>query len=98
ARHAVVLGRRIDHVLVHLVADQQHVGGRQKLLQLQHVVLRPDGGARVVRRVDQDGAGLGVNGGGDPVEVGAKRAGGQGHAHHDAAGQFDVGHVTVVAG
>src|SRR2546430_13649308 len=28
-----------------LVADQQHVGGRQQLLQLQHLGIAPDGGA-----------------------------------------------------
>ena len=86
------------HVLIHLVADQQDVGGRQQFLQRQHFRFAPDRGAGVVRAVDQDGAGARRDRGGDAVEVRAEAAGRQRHAHHAAAGQFDVGHVAVVAG
>jgi hypothetical protein len=44
------------HVLVDLVADQQHVGGRQQVFELAHVRGRPDGGAGVVRAVDDQRA------------------------------------------
>ena len=86
------------HVFVDLVADEQHVGGRQQGLQAQHFGFGPHSGAGVVRRVDDDGAGLGAERGGDLVEVGAEGAGGERHAHDGAAGQLDVGHVAVVAG
>ena len=37
ARHAFVLQRGVDHVLVHLVADHQHVGGGEQFIQPAHV-------------------------------------------------------------
>ncbi|MEY3475557.1 MAG: transporter heme permease [Pseudomonadota bacterium] len=97
ARRALMLLAIEHHVLVHLVADQQHVGGCQDVLQAQHVFARPDGGARVVRRVDQDGAGARRDGGCNLVEVRPERAGNQRHAHRGAAGQIAVGDVAVVA-
>ena len=86
------------HVLVHLVTDQQHVGGRQQILQGQHVCAAPDGGAWVVRAIDQDGSGARRQCCGYLAKVGAKGAWGEGHAHHHATGEFDVGDVAVVAG
>eukprot|EP00952_Eustigmatos_sp_NYUAD-ZCMA_P005526 24088-Eustigmatos_ZCMA.PRE.1 len=50
-RHAVV-----HHVLVHLVGEQQHVGGCEDLGQLLHVIRMPDRAGRVVRRVEHDQA------------------------------------------
>ena len=66
---APVLHGCIHHVLVHLVRDQQHIGRVQDVLQAQHFFTRPDHATGVVRRVDQDGAGLGCDGGGVLVEV-----------------------------
>ena len=40
ARRALVLLAVEHHVLVDLVADQQHVGGRQQVLQPQHLLAR----------------------------------------------------------
>ena len=94
----VLRGGVEHHVLVDLVADEQDVGGVQNLLQTQHVGPAPHRGAGVVRAVDQDGAGAGRDGGLDLVEVGSEGARRQGHTHYGAAGQFDVGHVAVVAG
>src|SRR3712207_7390945 len=50
------------------------VGGRQQLLQLEHLLARAHRGARVVRRVDDDQAGARRHRGGDLVEVGAEGA------------------------
>ena len=86
------------HVLVHLVAYQQYVGRCQQVLQRQHVGFRPHRGAWVVRRVDDDGAGLGRHGSADFVKVRAKRAWSEGNAYHHATCQLDVGHIAVVAG
>ena len=72
--------------------------GASRSCSLSMSSLRPDGGARVVRAVDEDGARLAVDRRGDPVEVGPEGAGHERHAHHGAAGQLDVGHVAVVAG
>ena len=85
------------HVLVHLVADQQNVGGRQQVLQLEHVGLAPHLAAGVVRAVDEDGAGARCDGGADAFKVGPEAAGCERHTHHHAAGQLDVGHIAVVA-
>jgi hypothetical protein len=84
------------HVLVDLVADQQHVGGRQQLLQarmsasLQTVALGLCG-------VLMNGAGARRDGGGDRSKSGRKLPGVSG-TRTTAAGQLDVGHVAVVAG
>ena len=86
------------HVLVHLVRHQQDVGGGQQGFELQHLLARPDGGAGVVRRVDDDGAGTGRDGRRDQGEIRTKGARGQRHAHDLAAGQLDIGDVAVVAG
>jgi hypothetical protein len=98
ARHAFVPQRGIDHVLVHLVADQQHVGGGQQFVQPAHVVSRPNRAAGVVRRVDDDRAGARAKGGGNAAEVGPERARRERHAHHGGAAEFNAGHVAVVAG
>ena len=98
ARSALVLAAVVDHVLVDLVADQQHVGGRQQFLQLQHLGIAPDGGAGVVRAVDDQKPCARREGGGNFGEVGLEAARRQRHAHGHAAGQLDVGHVAVVAG
>ena len=95
---APVLKRGVHHVFINLVADQHHVGGGQDLLQRLHVLAAPDHAAGVVRGVDQEGAGARADGGADAVKVGPEAARGQGHAHHAATCQLDVGHVAVVAG
>ena len=86
------------HVLVHLVTDQQSVGGCQNFLELKHFCLGPDGRARVVRRVDDDGACSRANSGLDLVKVRTKTARGQSDSHHSSASQFNAGYVAVVAG
>ena len=95
---AFVRGAVKHHVLIHLVAHHPHIGGRQQGLQGQHVGAAPDGAAGVVRRVDDDGAGLGRQGGGDFCKVGPKGARRQRHAHHHATAEHDIGLVAVVAG
>ena len=67
-------------------------------MQLLHVLTRPDGTAGVVRRIDQNRTRFGVDGGGDLAEIRPKGAGSERHAHRDATGQVDAGHVAVVAG
>ena len=86
-----------DHVLIHLVAEQQHVGGGQQRLQLLHLLGRPDRAAGVVRRVDDEQPGAGREGGCDALEVRCEAAGLQRHAHGDGASHADGGHVAVVA-
>ena len=101
AHRAVVHGAQggvKHHVFIDLVADEQHVGGCQQGLQSQHFGFGPDGGAGVVRRVDDDGAGFGAERGGDLVEVRAEGTWRERYAHDGAAGQLDVGHIAVVAG
>ena len=84
------------HVLIHLVADQQHVGGGQNLLQAQHFSARPHGGTGVMRAVDQDSSGFAVDSGADFVKVRPEGAGRERHAHHFATSQLDIGHIAVV--
>ncbi len=88
----------VHHVFVHLVGNQQHIGGRQQVLQGPHVGIVPDGGAGVVGAVDDDGAGARRHGCRNGRKVRAEGARCQRHAHGDATSQFDVGHITVVAG
>jgi hypothetical protein len=91
-----VLGAVEHHVLVDLVADQQHVGGRQQVFS-GACPRRPDGGAGVVRAVDDHGAVRGVMAAAILAKSGRKLPGVSGTRTH-AAGQLDVGHVAVVAG
>ena len=86
-----------DHVLVHLVAEQQYVGGGQQRLQLLHLLGRPDRAAGVVRRVDDEQPGAGREGGGNALKVRREAAGLQRHAHGDGASHADGRHVAVVA-
>ena len=86
-----------DHVFVHLVAEQQHVGGGQQCLQLLHLLGGPDRAAGVVRRVDDEQPGAGREGGGDAREVRCEAAGLQRHAHGDGASHADGRHIAVVA-
>ena len=95
---AEVLGAVIDHVLIHLVADQQHIGGGKQGFKLAHFRIRPDGGAGVVRAVDDEQARARRDGRGDFGKVRAEGSRCQGHAHRHAACQFDVGHIAVIAG
>jgi hypothetical protein len=96
ARRAV-LGTVEDHVLVHLVADQQHIGGGQQAFELrisaavQMVALGLCGLLTIISaRARRDG-------GGDLAKSGRKcRA--SAAPHDGAAGQLDIGHVAVVAG
>jgi hypothetical protein len=71
----VVLLAVEHHVFVDLVADQQHVGGRQQFLQRSMSLARPHGGAGVVRAVDHDGAGARRDGRGDGAKSGRKLPG-----------------------
>lgn len=48
------------HVFVDLVADQQSLGRFEQRFKLLHFSRSPDRATRVVWRVDDDGAGLGV--------------------------------------
>ena len=98
ARGALVQLAIKDHVLIHLVADQQHLGRCQQRFQLSHVLSGPHLAAGVVRAVDQDRTGARRDRSGDGVEVRPEAARHQRHAHHLSAGQLDVGHVAVVAG
>ena len=98
ARCALVRHAVEHHVLIDLVADQQDVGWCQQLLQAQHFLRSPDHATGVVRRVDQDGAGFGGDGGGDFVEIRPEAARRQRHRYRDATRQLDVGDVAVVAG
>ena len=98
ARGALVRLAVKHHVLVNLVADQKHLGRREQRLQRLHIGIAPDAAGRVVRAVDDDGAGARRQRGGDFVKVGPKRAGCQRHTPGRATGQHDVGHVAVVAG
>ena len=75
ARHAFVLLPVVHHVFIHLVADEQDVGWGQQLLQCQHIGFGPDGGAGVVRRVDDDGTGFGGDGAFDFAKIGLEGAG-----------------------
>ena len=95
---AQVLGAVVDHVLIHLVADQQHIGGCEQGFELAHFRIGPDGGAGVVRAVDDQEARARRDGGSDLCKVGAESAGCQRHAHGRAACHFDIGHIAVVAG
>ena len=85
------------HVFIHLIADQQHIGRGKGFLQAQHVLVGPHGGAGVVGTVDDDGPGLGRDGGRDGIKVGPEGAGRQRHAHCGAASQLNIGHIAVVA-
>ncbi len=87
----------VDHVLVDLVADQQHVGRAQQRGQAVEVLRAPDRRGRVVRRVDDQRARARPDRRGDAIEVGAEAARGQRHAHQPAAGKLDAGAVAVVA-
>ena len=98
AGSTLVHGAIEDHVLVHLIGDQQHIGGRQQLFQRAHVGFGPHGGTGVVRCVDDDETRARRECCGDLAEVGAEAAGGQRYAYDHAASQLDIGHVTVVAG
>ena len=95
---AQMLGAVEDHVLVDLVADQQHIGGCQQGFELAHFRIGPDGGAGVVRAVDDQQARARRDGGRDPGKVGTEAAGRQRHPHGHAAGHLDIGHIAVVAG
>ena len=95
-RRAVVLLAVEHHVFVDLVADQQHIGRRQKVLQLQHVRLAPHGGAGVVRAVDHQGACFGADGGGYPIEIRPECARLERYTHGGTTGQFDIRYVAVI--
>ena len=86
------------HVLVDLVGDDEDVGVAQQLGQGSHLRFAPDRGARVVRRVDDDGARARRDRGPDAREVGRETAGRQRHMHGHTAGQHDVRLVAVIAG
>lgn len=90
-RHAVV-----DHVLVDLVGEQQHIGRRDDLGQPAHVVRVPDRAGRVVRRVEHDQARARRDGGGQLVERNAVVGRLQRDRHRLAAGQLDRRQVAVV--
>ena len=97
SRRALVLRTIKHHVLIHLIADEQHLSGRKDLLELEHFCLRPDRGARVVRAVDENGAGFLGDRGAYFVEIGAEGVRSERHAHHRTACQLNIGHITVVA-
>jgi hypothetical protein len=98
ARGALVRLAVEHHVLVHLVADQQHVGGRQQLGQrcmsaaLQTVALGLCGLLTMMARARREAAAMRLS------KSGRKLPGVSGTRTTRAAGQLDVGHVAVVAG
>ena len=86
------------HMLIDLVADDDDVGAMQQLLQAQHVGIAPDRAARVVRRVDHDGACARRDGGGDAIEIGSMAVRIQADRHRYRVGHADARHIAVVAG
>ena len=81
--HAVVAGAVVDHVLVDLVADDEEVVLLGQRLQGQHVLVRGDAAAGVVRGVDDQGPGARRDGRADAVPVDAVLAR---HRHADNHG------------
>ena len=98
ARGALVLSAVEHHVLVHLVADEQDVGGASRSSSwrisscLQMVALGLCGLLMMMARVRGVMAALILG------QSRAEGAGRERHPHRHATGQLDVGHVAVVAG